>query len=416
MSRDSDDIKTRQAPSIVWGTAIIAGAAIGAGMFSLPVVSAGMGFFWALFFLVFVWFCMLHSALFILETNLNFPPGSSFGTFIGETLGPRWNLFNSLALVFLLYILSYAFISGGGSSVSETLQSGFGIKLSPMVSGLLFSASTALIVWAGTSAVSRVTAIIVIGMVISFALSIAQLLAGIKPTFLLDLKPNYLMFSFAALPMYLAAYGFHGNVPSLVKYYGKDPARVSKCLIFGSFFALVVYTVWQAVTLGQIPRSEFTRIIAQGGNIGPMVAAISNHHKAGMVLALLNTFANLAVISSFLGGTLGLFDFIADKFGFGDDYTGRLKSAAITFLPPTIASMFYPNGFIAAIGFAGVAGTVIAVFVPAMAVKASRKKFDDPLYRVWGGDSLIYFVFGYGVLIVLCRLLALAGLLPVFGN
>ena len=228
-----DDVKTSRQPSIIGGTAIIAGTAIGAGMFSLPVVSAGMGFFWAILCLVFTWFCMLHSALFILEINLNFEPGASFDTLVGQTLGPRWNLLNSLNFVFLLYILSYAFISGGGSSVSQTLHSGFDIELSPMISGLLFSALTALIVWIGTGMVSRITAIIIVGMVVSFALSIAQLSAGIKPVLFLDTHPNYLVYCFAALPIYLAAFGFHGNVPSLVKYYGKDPKRVGKCLIYG---------------------------------------------------------------------------------------------------------------------------------------------------------------------------------------
>lgn len=407
------EIKKR--PSIMGGTAIISGTAIGAGMFSLPVVSAGMGFPWSLIFLALTGFFMLHSALLILESNLNYPPGASFDTFIGQTLGPRWNLLNNLTLVFVLYILCYAFISGGGSSVAETLRSVFAFELSPRVSGLFFASAIAVIVWVGTGTVSRITTLIIAGMVASFALSISQLIAGITPTLLLDVKPNYLVYSFAALPVYLAAFGFHGNVPSLVKFYGKDPARVSKCLIYGTLLSLVVYSVWQAVTLGQIPRDEFTRIIARGGNIGHMVAAVSSHHKTGMVLGLLNTFANLAVISSFLGGSLGLFDFIADKFRFSDDHLGRLKSAAITFVPPTTASMFFPNGFIIAIGYAGLAATIFAIVIPATAARVGRRKLGNPLYRVWGGNGLIYMMYAYGALIAACHVLATLGFLPVYG-
>jgi len=416
MTQTRSGMKIDKQPSVIGGTAIIAGAAIGAGMFSLPVVSAGMGFCWALLCLALTAFFMLHSALLILETNLNYPPGASFDTFIGQTLGPRWRRLNNLTLVFVLYILSYAFISGGGSSVSETLHSVFDVKLSPMISGLLFSSVIALTVWIGTRTVSRITAVIIVGMVLTFTISIAQLTTGITPALLLDVQPDYLVYSFAALPIYLAAFGFHGNVPSLVKFYGKDPGRVSKCLIYGTLLSLAVYVVWQAVTLGQIPRDEFTAIIAQGGNIGHMVAAISSHHEPGMVLGLLNTFANLAVISSFLGGTLGLFDFIADKFGFADDYAGRLKSAAITFLPPTIASMFFPNGFILAIGYAGLAAAVFAIVIPATAAKVSRRKLGNPLYRVWGGNGLIFLMYAYGVLIAVCHLLATFGLLPVYGR
>jgi len=385
-------------------------------MFSLPVVSAGMGFAWALLCLAVTCFFMLHSALLILETNLNYPPGASFDTFIGQTLGPRWNLLNNLALVFVLYILSYAFISGGGSSVSETMRSVFHLEVPQRISGLFFSSVIALIVWIGTRTVSRITAVIVVGMVVSFAWSIAQLMRGITPKLLLDTQPDYVVYSFAALPVFLAAFGFHGNVPSLVKFYGARPERISKCLIYGSLLALVVYVVWQAVTLGQIPREAFRGIIAQGGNIGHMVAAISSYHEHGMVLGLLNTFANLAVISSFLGGSLGLFDFLADKFNLADDRIGRLKSAALTFLPPTIASMFFPNGFIVAIGFAGLAATLFAIIIPATAARVSRRTLGNPQFRVWGGETLIMSMYAYGALIAICHVSASLGYLPVYGR
>ena len=403
-------------PSIVGGTAIIAGTVIGAGMFSLPVVSAGMGFLWSFLWLALTGFCMLHTALLILETNLNFAPGASFDTFIGQTLGPRWKMLNNLSLVFVLYVLCYAFISGGASSAAQTLRASMDVELSPVVSVVLYSLFTAVIVWIGTATVGRVTTVIVAGMVISFALSIAQLMSGTTPALLLDVKPDYFVYSFAALPVYLASFGFHTNVPSLVKFYGKEPARISRCLVYGTMISLAVYTVWQAVTLGQIPRDGWMPIIEQGGNIGPMVAAISGQDKTGIVMPLLTTFANLAVISSFLGGALGLFDFIADACGFKDDYFGRLKSTALTFLPPTIICMFFPNGFILAIGFVGLAAVVFAIIIPVRAAQVSRLKYGNPLFRVWGGNGLLYVLLGYGALVAICHILGLAGQLPLFGQ
>jgi len=407
---------THKRPSIISGTAIIAGTVIGAGMFSLPVVSAGMGFSWSFLWLALTAFCMLHTGLLILETNLNFEPGSSFDTFIGQTLGPRWKTLNNLSLVFVLYVLCYAFISGGASSAAQTLRAGLNVELTPVVSVVLYALVTAIIVWVGTSMVGRVTSVIVAGMVISFALTIAQLMSGTSPALLLEVNTDYFVYSFAALPVYLASFGFHTNVPSLVKFYGKEPATISKCLIFGTLTALAVYAVWQAVTLGQISRDEWIPIIEQGGNIGPMVATISGQDKTGFVMPLLTTFANLAVISSFLGGALGLFDFLADACGFRDDHLGRLKSTALTFLPPTVICMFFPNGFILAIGFVGLAAVVFAIIIPVRAAKVSREKFGNPLFRVWGGNRLLYFLYGYGALVAICHILGSAGWLPMLGK
>ena len=383
-------------------------------MFSLPIVSSGMWFSWSLLLLVFTWFCMFHSSLMILETNLNFAPGASFDTFVRATLGKRWNALNGLTLVFVLYILTYAYISGGGSIVSHTLQSVMGISLPPMLAGLMFALGLAFIVWYSTGLVGRFTAILLGGMIITFVLSVGDLTTRIQLPILLDNGPDYAPYLLAAVPYYLTSFGFHGNVPSLVKYYGTDPARIRQCLLYGSLFSLVVYLLWQLATLGNIPREQFKPIIAAGGNIGELVSALSQIADSDRLAALLNAFANMAVVSSFLGVTLGLFDFIADKFHFEDSHMGRFKTALITFLPPTIGGLFFPNGFIYAIGLAGLCAALWGTIVPALCARVSRQKFGNPHFQVWGGNGLIYFMFFYGALLVVCYALAALGVLPVY--
>jgi tryptophan-specific transport protein len=385
-------------------------------MFSLPIVSSGMWFSWSLILMFLTWFCMFHSSLMILEANLNFEPGASFNTFIKGTLGKRWNVFNNVTLVFVLYILAYAYISGGSSIVSHTLSSAFGLGVPPMLAGLLFAAAVAFVVWCGTGFLGRITAVILGGMVFTFLLSVGSLMGNVEMPVLLDTRADYAPFLFAAVPYFLTSFGFHGNVPSLVKYYGKDPARIRLCLLYGSLLTLCVYLLWQFVVMGNIPRGQFGPIIAAGGNIGDLVSALGGTSISESLPGLLNAFANMAVISSFLGVTLGLFDFIADRFGFEDSRSGRMKSAAITFLPPTIGGVFFPDGFLYAIGLAGLTAAAWGTIVPAHAARVGREKFGNPLYRVWGGNALIYFVYFYGALLVVCYLLAALGILPVYAG
>ena len=312
----------RGSPSLIIGISIVAGTSVGAGMFSLPIVSSGMWFSWSVVLLVFTWFCMFHSSLMILEANLNFEPGTSFDTFVRAILGNRWNAFNGLTLVFVLYILTYAYISGGGSIVSHTLGSTLGISIPPMLAGLLFAFVLSFIVWYSTGLVGRMTAVLLGGMAVTFVLSVGNLGTRVQMPLLLENQPGYALFLLAAIPYYLTSFGFHGNVPSLMKYYGKEPARIRKCLFYGSLTSLVVYLLWHVVTLGNIPREEFKPIIATGGNIGDLISALSIIAGSDRLTALLNAFANFAVVSSFLGVTLGLFDYIADKFKFDDSRKG----------------------------------------------------------------------------------------------
>lgn len=408
------DVPDNRPGSLIPGIAIIAGTAVGAGMFSLPLVSSGMWFGWSLLLMVLTWFCMLHSGLMILEANLNFPVGSSFDTFVRGTLGQGWNAVNGVSLAFVLYILTYAYISGGGSIVQLTMESATGYAPPRTLAGLVFALSLAFIVWFSTGLVGRVTAALIGGMLITFLLSAAGLAQQVQLPLLLDNRFNYGIFLFAAVPYFLTSFGYHGNVPSLMKYYGKDPVTIQRCLLYGSLLSLLIYALWQLVAMGNLSRGQFGPIIANGGNMGDLVTALSDVARSQHLATLLNGFAHLAVISSFLGVTLGLFDFIADRFRFDNTGRGRLKTALVTFAPPTIGGLFFPNGFLYAIGLAGLCASIWGTIVPALAARASRVRFGSPKYRVWGGSAMIYGILAYGIVLVVCYLLAATGVLPVY--
>jgi tyrosine-specific transport protein len=95
-------------------------------------------------------------------------------------------------------------------------------------------------------------------------------------------------------------------------------------------------------------------------------------------------FADLALATSFLGVALGLFDYLADLFQRKNSPGGRLQSGAITFLPPLAFALFYPRGFVMALGYAGVALAVLALMLPSLLVMKSRKQHPDAPWRVAG--------------------------------
>ncbi|WP_153913053.1 tryptophan permease [Shewanella sp. TC10] len=405
-----------QNKSLLGGAMIIAGTTVGAGMFSLPVVSAGMWFGYSIAILVGIWFCMLVSGLMLLETNLHFKPGDSFDTLTKVTLGQFWRIVNGLSITFVLYILTYAYISGGGSIVNHTL-SGMGIHLPQSIAGLVFALVLAAIVMISTKVVDRITTIMLGGMIITFFLAVGNLLIDVDSVKLLvpDGEASFAPYILAAIPFGLTSFGYHGNVPSLVKYYGKQPSLIIKAICIGTFIALVIYSCWLVATMGNIPRSQFSDIIAQGGNMGVLVGALSDVMSNAWLNTMLTLFANLAVASSFLGVTLGLFDYLADLFGFDESSNGRIKTAAVTFIPPTVLGLLFPNGFLMAIGFAALAATIWAAIVPAMMAYKSRKMFpDENSFRVPGGTPLVVVVILFGVLTAACHLLAMADLLPVY--
>ncbi|MGB0895553.1 MAG: aromatic amino acid transport family protein [Parashewanella sp.] len=403
-------------PSLIGGAMIVTGTAVGAGMFSLPVVGAGMWFSYSVIMLVGVWLCMLLAGLYLLEANLHFDAGVSFDSLTKRILGPSWRVISGVSVTFLMYVLTYAYVSGGGSIVNHSL-SATGMSLSPSVASLVFSILLASVVIIGTKQVSRISTIMLGGMILTFFLATSNLLWEIEPTklWLPDGEQQYFVYIFAALPVGLASFGYQGVVPSLVKYYQKSETRIIRAILIGTALALTIYICWLLVTMGNIQRSEFSQIIESGGNMGAMVSALTQVVANGFLSSLLTLFANLAVASSFLGVSLGLFDYLADLFGFDDSWLGRIKTGIVTFAPPTLLGIFFPNGFILAIGFAALAGAISVVVIPCLMAFKVRKMFpNSQSYKVPGGQGVIWLVLFYGISVIVCHILNMAGVLDVF--
>ena len=381
--------------SILTGFMLTAGTAVGAGMFTLPIVSSGMWFGFSILCLFYLWFMSYLSGVYILEVNTRYEPGASWNTLVKDVLGSTWNTINGIAIAFLMYILLYAYFSAFGSIISST----FDFEILKYASwsqgflGLLFGCALAVVVWLSTKFVGRLSTVLVVGMVISFVISMSGFSFHVQAEKLLDQTNGigeYLPYIWLALPYFLTSYGFANIVPSLYKYYGKEPITIRNSLWAGSFFAFLVYCFFLFVVFGNISRDALVDINASGGNMGDLVSALTQSRDQGFVNTALSIFSNFAIISSFLGVGLGLFDYIADLFGFEDDVKGRLYAAFITFIPPGILSFFFPQGFVAAIGYAGLVCVFCLFIIPFLLVYKTRKSAVPSAFKVKGGNFLLF--------------------------
>ena len=112
----------KHVPTRFGGMMIIAGTAIGAGMLANPTATAGVWFSGSIVILLYVWLCMYVSGLMLLEATLHFPQGASFHSVVRGLLGPGWSLVTGLAVAFVLYSLTYAYIFVGGGLTQNSLN------------------------------------------------------------------------------------------------------------------------------------------------------------------------------------------------------------------------------------------------------------------------------------------------------
>lgn len=401
-------MKVDKSPSVLGGAMIAAGTMIGAGMLSLPIASAGMWFGWTVIIMLMTLFFMYITAEQILEVNLGYRPGASFDTLVKDNLGGLWRFVNGFSVAFVLYILLYAYVVGSGSVISNTIAHNFDIALPRYQSSLIFALLFTGIVWWSTKAVDRISTILMIGMFITLFAAVTGLLGKIEIPYLFE--PNgesrYAIYAFASLPFFLTSFCFHASVPSFVKYYGIEGSKIKKAIGWGMGITFLFYLAWMVAIMGSVERASFLSV---GDD---QVAWLLDQVNAAPFAALtLRFFAFFAVVTSFLGAGLGLFDYIADLFKINDDHKGRFLTALITFLPPTILGMLFPSGFVLAIGFAGLFAAIWSVIVPAVMVINYRKKAEKSgqkpavSFRAFGGKVMPYIIILYGLVAIVSHLL-----------
>ncbi|MDZ9237839.1 tyrosine transporter TyrP [Escherichia coli] len=393
---------------------IVAGTTIGAGMLAMPLAAAGVGFSVTLILLIGLWALMCYTALLLLEVYQHVPADTGLGTLAKRYLGRYGQWLTGFSMMFLMYALTAAYISGAGELLASSISGWTGISMSATAGVLLFTFVAGGVVCVGTSLVDLFNRFLFSAKIIFLVVMLVLLLPHIHKVNLLTL-PLQQGLALSAIPVIFTSFGFHGSVPSIVSYMDGNIRKLRWVFITGSAIPLVAYIFWQVATLGSIDSTTFMGLLANHAGLNGLLQTLREMVASPHVELAVHLFADLALATSFLGVALGLFDYLADLFQRPNTVGGRLQTGAITFLPPLAFALFYPRGFVMALGYAGVALAVLALIIPSLLTWQSRKHNPQAGYRVKGGRPALVVVFLCGIAVIGVQFLIAAGLLPEVG-
>lgn len=400
-------------------TLIIAGTTIGAGMLALPLASAGIGFSTSLFLMLGLWALMAFTALLMVELHQFAESDATLHTLAHTILGTKGKWIASFAVMFLFYALCAAYIAGGGAQFNQRISDIAGIELNAQITTLLFTLLVAGVVTIGTHSVDKVNRVLFGLKLIAMVLVLSFLAPNITSQYLMSM-PLQQGLIVAAIPVVFTSFGFHGSIPSIVRYLDGDVRSLRKVMIIGSALPLVIYVFWQSVTLGVISQEQ----LLSDTSLGALLVSLSQTVHQSNLSVIVGVFADLALLTSFIGVSLGLFEFMGDSLSKKLGNAKRVKTAAITFLPPLGFALFYPQGFIMALGYAAIALSVLAILLPTVMVYkvrytdfsvASAPNAAQANYQVLGGSKALFLAGGVGVFIIAIQILISVGLLPSLG-
>ena len=393
---------------------IIAGTTIGAGMLALPLASAGLGFTTATLIMFSIWLLMTYTALLMLEVHQHADNTATLNSLAHNLLGKKGQYIASFAVAFLMYSLCAAYIAGGGAQLNDKLTHWGGFSVTAQTSAAAFTVIIATIVGIGTHSVDMVNRILFTLKIVALVVMLGLLVPNVDGGHLVNM-PVEKGLILSALPVIFTSFGFHGSIPSIVRYVGIDVKTLKKVMILGSALPLFIYLLWQLASQGVMSQPE----LMASTTLGAFIASLSELLHNPMVSKSVSIFADLALATSFLGVSLGLFDFMADSLKRASNVTGRVQTGLITFLPPLAFAIFYPQGFIMALGYAAIALVILAIFLPVAMVRSQRKKHQAdnimPSYMVRGGNLALAIVTLAGVLIISAQTMQMVGIIPAVG-
>lgn len=388
---------------LLGGILLVSGTTVGAAMLAFPVSTGMTGFFPSLLLFLVYWCYMTFAAFCMLEANLLEPRHGNLVSMARHTLGRGGEAVSWVVYLFLLYSLMTAYVALGGSITFDVVQSLFGVALPIWATTIPLILFFGFFVYEGTRSVDLLNRLLMLGLVISYVLMALFLIPHVEGEKLIRADWPHLPI---AISVVSTAFGFQIIIPTLTQYFKRDITMLKKAIFIGSVIPLIVYVIWEAVTMGVIPLEGDFGIVQgyeRGDNGAKLVAAILQN--PGITL-LARFFSFFALMTSLLGVSISLTDFLSDGLKITKNPKGRATLFALTFLPPLLFVLTNPRAFLTALEYAGVFGVVILLgLMPALMVYSGRyyHKWEAP-YRVPGGKGALIAAIVFSILVIGCEL------------
>ena len=370
------------------GILLIAGTTLGVGMLGFPAATAFGGLFPSLILFVVIWLIMLSTAFFFLDANLSVKGQNNMVSMAEKTLGTWGKVLSWVVYLLLLYSLTAAYIAGCVPLFEEFVKDFFGFELPGFVAPFALPILFGGFIYAGTRGVDLMNRLLMVGLVIAYFLLIFFIPGQVQEKNLTHID---FLASMIAIPVIITAFGYHIIIPSLTTYMNRDVKKLRKTILIGSTIPIFVYLLWQVLVLGAVPTELLANAYVSGeAATGPLAKVL----RSPFISVAAKLFTFFAIVTSFVGVTLSLSDFLTDGFKIKRTAKGRLLAIVLTFVPPLFFVFTYKRGFYVALDYAGAFVGILLIFLPAAMVWKLKN------YQTVGKKCFLILIMALGLSVV----------------
>jgi tyrosine-specific transport protein len=400
---------------VVGSALLIAGTQIGAGMLALPISTGATGFFNALLLFICSFLFMLVSLFLLLEANLfSKKKETNLISMVRERLGAAGQLVAWFSFLFLLYAVAAAYLSAGGALINAAIIKVTGLSVGDSFGVWLFLLVFGFLVVFGTKGIDWVNRICVIGLFVCFSSLVFFVTPKVNVSNFSEGNTRYL---WATIPVVILSFTSHIIVPSLKTYLGGNIKNLKKALLWGSIIPLIFYLLWEFLIFGLLPMTGkygLAQIATATHPVSALTEALHQYLKVTWIPLIVGLFSFFALLTSFFGVSLSLYDFLADGFRIKKTAGGKTVLLSAMFIVPLFFALFFPQGFLIALGYAGVFVAILYGILPPIMVWHGRyieKKQEH--FKVFGGKPLLILMITGSIFIICIQIAVTKGWLPI---
>lgn len=340
-------VKTMQnGVPLIHSVLLVTGTAVGAGMIALPVATADAGVLGSIFLYVTCWFLSLCSGLFFVEGLAWLQKQGNLLSLAKKFLGWTGYLVVGFLYILFFYALLIVYVASSSTIIQSALPSIFPNWLAPVVISLII----AHVIYLGMIGIGRVNLHLMLGLITTF---IGFVWAGAEEFKFEYLFVGSIVQSLSAIPIVFTAFTYQGIIPSIYYFLEKDKQKTKICVWIGTTIPLVGYLIWDILIKGLIPLNG-PESLGEAKLLGQSLIEPLSYLLPGTPIEILGTwFGFFALITSFLGVTLSLLDFLFDALDWEDTTRTRFLVVLLVMVPPTIITIINPNMFLFLVGSVG---------------------------------------------------------------
>jgi tyrosine-specific transport protein len=370
--------------SVLIGVLLVAGTSIGGGMLALPVLTSVTGFIPSLCIYVLCWLFMASTGLLFLEITQWMHQEANIVSMAQRTLGRPGKIAAWIFYLFLFYSLNIAYIVESGKTVVELANGQMADWMGPIIFLILFAPCIAI----STALAGKINLILMAGLILSYVCFVALGIHYINPQLLIS--ANWLQAP-KALPIAFTSFAYQGIIPTLASYLQYDVHKGRKAILIGSFIPLIAYAIWQTLIMGIVPIEGINGLKEALQSDLNAIQAMKYFINNPYIYGIGQSFAFFALVTSFLGVTLGLRDFLADGLNIKKNIYGKMLLIFLIFIPPLLVAIIYPHIFLTMLDYAGGIGCALLLgLLPIIMVWRGRYHFHlkEP-QQLFGGKHVL---------------------------